>query len=161
MSYTPRPGRFICGATPNVELVGDNIWRTMEPIIYEDFQGTKYYAATGVLTDFSSIPWSLRWLMAKFGFRTPSTALAAGAVLHDLGYRQEWLTAISLGDSMNQYRRAFLGRDGFDELYCDCAATNDESRAVAPWQARLLYWGLKIGGGVSWRRYRNEEELHV
>lgn len=82
----------------------------------------------GFLTDLGSIPWLLKVIP---GFRPTDPGMRAFLV-HDVGYRKQLAERKVLDTIME----SSLIADG-----------------MAPWQAKLCYWGVRLGGRSAYKRY--------
>ena len=112
----------------------------LEPLVYDSavLCGTVIVPA-GFKTDFASVP------RALWNILPPVGKYDAGAVCHDLLYREGAFNgrAIERGEADNVLREAM-------EVCC-----------VSGVQRWLIYAGLRVGGWVVWRRYRNAAETRV
>ena len=82
---------------------------------------------SGFLTDFASIPRVARIIIPKLGRWTKAS------VVHDYHY-QHGIPSLTRAEA----DRCFL--DGMEEL------------GVVKWKRMLMYWAVRIGGFMAWRK---------
>ncbi len=83
----------------------------------------------GFETDFASIPRIFRWLISKLGrYNKP-------AVVHDAIYQN-----VVPGHVFTRAEADLCFRDGMEDF------------KVAKWKRRLMYWAVRIGGFMAWRK---------
>jgi hypothetical protein len=119
-----------------VEDDGGFPFTLLEPLVFDSaVLGGTVIVPTGFKTDFASIPRGLWNILPPVG------KYDAGAVCHDLLYREGAFNgrAIERGDADKVLREAM------------------EVCAVGRAQRRLIYAGLRVGGWLVWRRYRNSQ----
>ena len=93
-----------------------------------EIDGVRYKIPKGFVTDFSSYPWYAR-LIVRFD------KVDIAGVIHD------WL-----------YCKGEISRARADEIWRKVARAG--ARRANPLQAWLSWFGLRIGGWFSWRKYR-------
>jgi len=99
-------------------------------------KGVTIRVKRGFETDFASIPQPFHWLISKLGrYNKPS-------VLHDAVYQLEF-TLLNTPDDVFSLTRADA-----DLLLLDAMA----DFGVVKWKRTLLYYGVRIGGWMAWRK---------
>lgn len=101
----------------------------VRPFVYYSPTGNKIRVPIGYVTDFASIPWMFRFLIAPFGRH------ARAAIVHD------WLYAVG-----QKGQRAFADRAAFDAL---------KDLGVDPVRQWVIYIGVRLGG---WMGYGKKSE---
>lgn len=91
------------------------------------------YVPCGTITDGASIPFGFRWLFPHGGHKFEP------AILHDFLY----------STGVDKEGRV-ITRKQADRLFYVALITN----CVPKWRAKLLYYGVRIGGGFVWDKYR-------
>lgn len=86
----------------------------------------------GFVTDFASIPWLARVLLPKLGRYNKA------AVIHDAIYEARVYTLLPYRFTRKEADVIF--RDAMKEL------------GVKPWQYNIMYWAVRIGGWMAWRK---------
>ncbi len=97
-------------------------------LIYLDWDGKKWVTPQYFVSDLSSIPFFLR-------FAVPKTGLGKAPILHDYLYRTP---------------KPYVSRKHADYLFYIGAVDEGMSK----WKAKSLYYGLRSGGWLSWRKSR-------
>lgn len=85
----------------------------------------KIVVPVGFVTDFASIPRLFRLLIPKLGRYNKA------AVLHDHAYQTQ---------TMSRKQADNLFRDAMIDL------------GVAKWKYTLMYWGVRLGSWIAWRK---------
>lgn len=123
-----RSGRFLTDLI--VRELDDDRKELVAPLVYHAEDGQRFLVPAGFVTDYASIPWFVRWRFPKSG------PWKWGATLHDYLYQHNGVT-----------------RARADALFNEGMAAKDVS-----WRARqTLYWGVRTGGRLTWKRYRHAE----
>jgi len=104
--------------------------------------GMKLMFPDGFEFDGASIPWYLRWMMTSFG------PLLRGAIVHDFGYRYNFLFRWD-GNQIAIER----GKLFFDDLFKDIVLWTTGIVALA----NVAWAGIRAGGDASWNKHREEE----
>jgi len=86
----------------------------------------KVVVPAGFETDFASIPQPFHWFISKLGRYNKA------AVIHDFIYQQ--------GHSISRKMADQCFRDGMVDL------------GVDKWKRTLMYWGVRFGGWMAWRK---------
>ena len=108
---------------------GRGAWRVDEPFSYQsDIAHRLITIPAGFVTDFASVPRLpiIFWL-------TGDTSREA-AVVHDY-----------------LYRTGILPRDTSDKVFFEASAVS----GVPGWRRRLMYWGVRLGGALSYKGKKN------
>jgi hypothetical protein len=132
-SYTPR-----FTTTLQVEDNDGFPFKLLHPLTYVtdvDHRGT-FSVPTGFLTDYASIPRVLWNVLPPVG------AYDAAAVLHDFLYQTGTINLAS------------ITRAEADAILLEAM----EVKKVAAWQRRFIYAGIRLGGWLTWKRYRAAEK---
>lgn len=121
-------------------------------LIFEDEKGRLWVTPAGFRGDLSSFPWFVRMLL-------PMTSLAKAPWPHDYGYREqptkeEYLKLLTetLGETpivlspFYDLPSGKITRKTWDKIYLQGAIAEGMSKSIA----KILYRGLRIGGGISW-----------
>lgn len=94
----------------------------------------------GFKTDFASIPQPLRWLIPVSGrHRAP-------AVVHDWFYRK--------GDLVDRISGVPITRKPTRKEADTMFLMHMEQCGVPAWKRQAMYWGVRSGGWVAWRKNR-------
>ena len=83
----------------------------------------------GFETDFASIPQPLHWLISKLGRHNKPS------VLHDAAYQ-----GVIVGYVFDRADADLIFLDSMIDF------------GVAKWKRTLMYWGVRIGGWIAWRK---------
>jgi hypothetical protein len=102
----------------------------MQPLIYLAAEGKEIIAPAGFITDFASVPRVLWSILPPFG------PYSRAAVIHDYLY--------VVGGCERSYA---------DAIFLDAM----KSIGVNIVTRRLMYWGVRCGGGVPWRKNRQRD----
>ena len=86
----------------------------------------------GFETDFASIPRIFRWLISKLGRYNKA------AVIHDAIYQDAVTTTNDYVFTRAEADLCFL--DGMEDF------------GVVKWKRNLMYWGVRIGGWLAWKK---------
>lgn len=127
------------------EYIDGRGWKVLEDFTYRlgDADGDEFIrVGAGFITDFASIPRALKLL-----WPSPGGPWDKPAVIHDCLYRE---------------RKVYNGKTGTYRLVDKAEADSifnegmkvTNTRATARW---CIYRGVRLGGFVSWNRYRREE----
>jgi len=111
------------------EMEDGSHFKVLSPLVYCAKPGTFYEVPAGTVTDFASVPRVLWNILPPFGKHSRA------AVLHD------WLY---------QAAPRRMTRGQADALFCDAM----RACGVGWLTRRAMYAGVRVGGGVAWRRYR-------
>jgi hypothetical protein len=133
-----------------VECVDGDRWRVLEPFVVVTQRLGRIEVPAGFITDFNSTP-RLLWNVL------PPTECAEASVPHDLLYQRGELADVKVSqqdaDAVHAELVAWIGS-------ADDPATHDPDvpprQPVAAWRRRAYAWGLWIGGGVAWAKYRRQ-----
>jgi hypothetical protein len=109
---------------PAVVTLGNTDWRLLlEPLAYDYGAADPWVVPAGKVSDGPSVPVWLRWLI-------PASAFLRAGYLHD-DIRTKWTT----------------GNASTDGFLRDAAIADGKDRAekIRPWQAYLIYLGVRIG----------------
>jgi hypothetical protein len=118
----------------------DDLWILDEPIVYQsDLLGREIEVPAGFIYDGNSIPSWLKLLPIVSYFIKDKIAYPGSAALHDFGYRYG-----TLGE-----------RDQVDALYREALEVEGATKA----RREARYRGVRLGGWVSWGRYRKAERV--
>ena len=107
--------------------------------LYNDFtylwkrEHIEIHVARGFVTDLASIPRVFRWLIEKLGKHNKA------AVIHDAIYQGKYTTP-------NAPRCILFTQKDADIIFLDAMA----DLGVAKWKRTLMYWGVRVGGWLSW-----------
>ncbi len=115
---------------------GERWARLIEPLRYLTSRGRVFIVPPEFETDFASIPrllWSLVGSPAGGRYRR-------AAVLHDYLYAHGAALWLKRSEADAVFREAML------------------VSGVTPAKARIIYYGVRIGGWITWRRYRKQEK---
>lgn len=97
--------------------------------------------------DGASIPWFMRWLMTSFG------PLLRGAILHDFGYRHNFLF-----DWSGVPFALDSGQKFYDDLFRDIVIWTTGLKLLA----YFAWSGVRTFGSLSWDKHRkNDEKLQA
>lgn len=97
--------------------------------------GVEITAPVGFVTDFASIPRLFRMVIPKLGRYNKA------AVLHDAIYQ----------NASNQFYATYEYR--FTRKQADlCFLDAMYDLGVAKWKRTLMYWSVRIGAGMAWRK---------
>lgn len=133
------PGRWI--QKPWLEHVKGKVHVIVRAGLYESADGITYDMPEGSLTDGGSVPRPLWWLYPPFG-EDDEPAF----VLHDRLYKDAELFA---GDD-----HGHLSRGRADALLKEAAEALDYRRSGAA----MIFAGVRAGGWLTWRRYRQANQ---
>ena len=89
----------------------------------------------GFKTDFASSPPQIWWLIPPWG------KYGKAAVVHDCLYQNQGYLS---HDTLLRHLRT---RKWCDSVFLEAM----EVLGVTPWRRRLMYWGVRIFGGLAWR----------
>ena len=89
----------------------------------------------GFVTDFASIPRGARLIIPKLGRHIKAS------VVHDYLYRHH---IIKISDQVSY----IFNRKQADDLFLEGML----NLGAILWKARLMYWAVRIGGWLAWRR---------
>jgi len=124
------------------EYVDGRIWRLNNPARQWGFiteEGVPIAPKDGFITDFASVP-RLLWRIFPPTGDGPSRAWGPAAVIHD------WLY------SQGQVVGATITRKWADNQFLSAMTAT----GVTQWVAKLLYFGVRVGGFAIWNSYRRE-----
>lgn len=114
--------------------------RAAEFILTRQFRVTAFNVTwkvlSGTSTDFASIPWFARWLIARAGRHTEA------AVVHDAAYRNRLRSYAAGGIRV----RTPMTRLRADQLFVVLMA----QAGVRWWRYTLMYWSVRGCGWLSW-----------
>ena len=113
---------------------GEDVWRVEVGFFFRDRDGIKWYCPAGTITDGASIP---RFLWGILG-HPRDTDIGQPAALHD-----------------TLYRRGYITRKRADELL----AESMETLGASATKRALVYAGVRMFGGVIWKKYREKGPL--
>jgi len=123
------PGVGLGGSLDVCILANGRTVKLLRPFIVRSL-GRRIEAPAGMMTDFLSIPRIFWRIWPPWGRYSPAT------VIHD------WL-----------YQSGNTTRTEADRILLDLC----RRLAVPGWQCRLIYWGVRLGGWRTWRKYRGKE----
>lgn len=110
-----------------VEQLDDELWRLEQPLVYYSDKLQRSLAVPpGFVTDFASVP-RLPFVYWLLGGRA-----SKAAVVHDYLYR----------------KNAGVSRADADAIFVEAMQASGQ----APWRQRLMWRGLRIGGGSSYHQ---------
>lgn len=129
---------WIYFTTPTKYMLDGN-WQIQLP------NGLKIMFPDQFIFDGASIPWFMRWLMTSFG------PLLRGAILHDFGYRYNFLF-----DWEGVQFSIERGQKFFDDLFRDVViwTTGLVPLAYAAWV------GVRVFGWKAWNKHRETSGYH-
>ncbi len=108
--------------------------------LYNDFTylwgQTKIPVPAGFETDFASIPRIFRIIIPKLGRWNKA------AVIHDYIYQNRiiGMTSYNILFTFNRKQADIVFRDAMRDL------------GVAKWKRYVMYWGVRVGGWMAWRK---------
>lgn len=120
-------------------------WQLLAPFRYDlgELGGPEsVIVPMGFVTDFASIPQVL-WNVFP-----PTGQYGKAAVVHDFLYRCRVITTVQTGVVR------FCTKAEADTIFSEAM----QVLGVGAWTRRLLYWGVRVGGGATWARYRKQEQ---
>lgn len=133
--------------------------RLLEPFRYSvGEKGSKVFieAERGFISDGTSVPWIMQWLIRKDGGEFPCS------VIHDKGYKSGKFS-IEFTDP-DDSSRVFKHDEKVTQAMVDSAfreamriRRRDGTLEVHPIRREILYWGLVIGGFMRWRELRHKD----
>lgn len=136
-----KPGSF-SGPIKIVEVPGEGKWRLLEALSYTALDGVVYTAPTGFETDFASVP---RFLWSIYPPDGPG--YRKSAVIHDYLYAHAELFVP--GDD-----HGHISRGSADDVFYEAMTTE----GFRPSGRRVVWLGVRTGGWLPWRRYRQAQE---
>lgn len=110
--------------------IGDGrMWRVDVPFSYTASNGDIVFVPEKSITDLASIPRPL-WI-----FYPPEGLYTDAAVVHDQAYTEQ----------------------KFSRLRCDQILLEAMKDLHVTWGTRhIIYWGVRIGGWISWSKYKKK-----
>lgn len=87
------------------------------------------HVKAGFVTDFASVPRIFRIIIPKLGRYNKA------AVIHDAIYQN-----VIAGHKFIRAQADSIFRDGMIDL------------GVARWKVNIMYWAVRVGGGMAWRK---------
>lgn len=130
------PGSF-CGPLRLEKVDNQRLWLLLEPLTYYPMAGEAITAQAGFLTDGASVPRLLWALYPPFGGEYDRAA-----VIHDLLYR--------FAEHFAGTDHGHISRGRADDLMLEMMQVD----GFRPSGRRTVWSGVRVGGWVSWRRYR-------
>jgi len=122
----------------NLEYIDGRSWKVITEFDYA--VGSKdsnviIHIPVGFITDFASVPQVL-WNLVP-----PTGTYGKAAVVHDALYRNPVVMGLQI-----------------DRFLADSIFFEAMTVLNVKWLTkRILYWGVRLGGFVTWNRYRNRE----
>jgi hypothetical protein len=114
----------------NTKCINDDKWELITPLIYDsDVLQKQVVIPKGFSCDFASVP------------RLPLAYLLAGGTAHKAAVVHDWL-----------YRENGCTRKQADETFLEAMKVT----GISAWRRRIMYWGVRVGAGMVWDRYRRE-----
>lgn len=116
------------------EKIGDQLWRVTSPLVFSElYKGVP----EGFVTDGASCPKILWALCAPM-----SGPQAEAAILHDYLYSKD-------------SRYVYTLRKQADKIFLDAMLADGTPK----WKAHLIYWGVRLGGGKSFKACHSKDKL--
>lgn len=115
---------------------------------YDGPDGVRYRIHKGFETDFASVGRLLWWAIPRDG------DLLIAAVVHDFGYRFNYLVVSTPPEHQASTWAVPGGRAGYDRLFYQLARHVSGNRALAA----VAYSGVRAFGWLAWKRHRNLEK---
>ena len=125
-------------------LPDGRFWQTtrdMEYCVGAPDSAVRVVVPTGFETDFASVP-RLLWPVLP-----PTGKYTAAAVVHDWLYQHPWVVLTGLVVTK------ILNRAECDGIFNEAM----QVLSVGTWTRRTVYSGVRVGGWVTWRKYRAKE----
>lgn len=108
------------------KCAGDG-WRLLHPLVYQsDVAQTTIVVPEGFETDFASVP------------RLPLAYLLTAESAHQAAVVHDYL-----------YGTQEVDRQTADAVFLEAMRASGEPA----WRARLMYWGVRLGGGIAWNSH--------
>ena len=123
------------GFTPQFPVVRNllnGLWELVEPVTYLSPDGRAWVIPAGTKTDWGSVPDVVDWIIPA-----NSTQADPAYLLHDFHYACH-----------RAGFEAVRSRQDADQILYDALLVC----GVARWRARLIFYGVRIGGSVAWDR---------
>lgn len=120
-------------------LADGRTWVTRREFGYDigkEGSGDTVEVETGFMTDFASVPRPLWWFIPKWG------KYGNAAVIHDWCYWEQKPTR-------NRKRSDEIFREGMEIL------------KVPGWKIFLMYWAVRLGGGMAWAGNRRNRKKGI
>lgn len=119
-----------------LEYIDGDTWLLLQPFkAYSDVAGGWIIVPKTFVTDFNSVPRILTNLI-------PREEYGEAAVLHDLLYRD------------GRYNGVVIDREFADRVHREFLIW----KGAPTWKVKAIFFALRIGGWVPWRKYRKAEE---
>ena len=116
---------------PKVQQQGKNRWKLLETIrIHSEYLNKSVVVLRGFVTDFASTPKFLWSILPPFGLY--STA----ALVHDKLYKDAG--------------KLELKRKDCDKVFEELLIRS----TCKKWKRRAMYYGVRIGGFIAWKKHR-------
>lgn len=127
------------GLPIKLELIplGKRIWRLHEPLTYIS-RGFKIPVPAGWVTDLTSKPQVIFWIK-KEAEHTPAS------IIHDWCYAKGYIL------SKDKEIKIPISRHTADKIYLQCM----KELGVPSTRRNQIYWGVRLGGWASWKKYRS------
>lgn len=113
--------------TPKIDYAFNGKWKLLENYTYKDIM-----IPAGEVTDLDSVP------RLPFAYMLTKNASVIGAIVHDHLYR----TGKRNGKTITRKE----ADDVFNEVMI--------AEGVKDWQRVMIYTGVRVGGWLPWKRYR-------
>lgn len=123
-------------------------WRVVEDYYFTLPGGNKIMIPAGFIFDGASIPKLFRGLLSPCGI------LFIAAIFHDYAYQHDKLIGVSIERCKFSYQPA-AGRKFWDDLFLQIANRTNGLTKVN----KIAYYVLRVGGWLSWNKYRKEEKI--